>query len=421
MVETIVVDNASVTNGIESGTQQVTATITDDDGPTLSINNVTVTEGNTGSTVNATFSVTLSAASPQSITVDYSTADGTAAAASDYVAKSGTLTFPANSTSAQTITIVVNGDNIDEINETFTVNLSNPTRATIATGTGTGTITDDDNAPTVAFALSSSSGAESVTPANLAVTLSAPSGKTVTVSYAVTGGTATGGGVDYTLAGGTLTFAPGVTTQNISISVVNDTLDEDDETLRVALSSPSNATLGAIVTHTYTILDDDPLPSLSINDVTVTEGNSGTTNANFTVTLSAASGKTVTVTYATADGTATSPSDYLAIPTTTLTFNPGETTKTITVAVNGDLVDETDETFTVNLSNPTNAGLLAAIGTGTIADDDGPPTVTLSLSGSPMAEAGGVATVNATLAWPSAQTVTVNLSFSGTATITNDY
>src|SRR5207247_271650 len=87
------------------------------------------------------------------------------------------------------------------------------------------------------------------------------------------------------------TFAPGVTSQNISIAVVNDTLDEDDETIQLALSSPTNATLGATTTHTYTILDDDPLPSLSINNVTVTEGNSGTTNANFTVTLSAASGR----------------------------------------------------------------------------------------------------------------------------------
>src|SRR5439155_7138425 len=104
--------------------------------------------------------------------------------------------------------------------------------------------------------------------------------------------------------------------------------------------------LGVTTTHIYTILDDDPLPSLSINNVSVTEGNSGTTSANFTVTLSAASGRTVAVNYATADGTATAPSDYVAIPTTTLTFSPGQTTKTITVPVNGDLVDETDETFT---------------------------------------------------------------------------
>src|SRR5256885_5747222 len=155
----------------------------------------------------------------------------------------------------------------------------------------------------------------------------------------------------------------------------------------------------------YTTLfrsDNDPTPSLSINNVAVTEGNTGTTNANFTVTLSAASSRTVTVNYATADGTATAPADYVAIPTTTLTFNPGETIKSITVPVNGDTVDEIDETFAVNLSNPINATLSTASGTGTITDDDGPPTVTLSLSGSPMAEAGGVATVTATLGWLSA-------------------
>src|SRR5205823_9163583 len=98
---------------------------------------------------------------------------------------------------------------------------------------------------------------------SLPVSLSAASGKTVTVAYSVTGGTASAGGVDYTLASGTLTFAPGVTSQNISLTVVNDALDEDDETIQMALSSPTNATLGAINTHTYTILDNDPVPSLS--------------------------------------------------------------------------------------------------------------------------------------------------------------
>src|SRR2546428_1224844 len=157
---------------------------------------------------------------------NYHTANGTATYSADYVAKSGTLTFPANSTTPQTITIVVNGDNSDEIDETFTVNLSNPTRATIANGTGTGTILDNDNPPTVAFHLASSSGAESVTPANLAVSLSALSGKTVTVDYSVSGGTATGGRVDYTLASGTLSFAPGGTHRNHALALGNDAAHE---------------------------------------------------------------------------------------------------------------------------------------------------------------------------------------------------
>src|SRR5205814_10599974 len=142
------------------------------------------------------------------------------------VAKNGTLTFAANSTSAQTIRVVVNGDNFYEANETFTVNLTNPTHAPIANATGTGTITDNDSPPSVSFSLAASSGAESVTPANLAVSLSAVSGRTVTVNYAVTGGTATGGGVDFTLPSGPLSFAPCVTTQNITIAIVDDALNE---------------------------------------------------------------------------------------------------------------------------------------------------------------------------------------------------
>src|SRR5439155_22203139 len=130
--ETIIVDISSVTNGTESGTQQVVATIIDDDGPTISISNATLTEGNTGSTGGAKFTVTISAVSPQDITVNYATANGTATAGSDYVAQSGTLTFPAGSTSAQTITVLVTGDNNDENDESFTVDLSNPTHATIA-------------------------------------------------------------------------------------------------------------------------------------------------------------------------------------------------------------------------------------------------------------------------------------------------
>src|SRR5207247_11473682 len=105
------------------------------------------------------FTVNPSAASPQIITVNYTTADGTATAGSDYVAQSGTLTFAAGSSSAQTITVLVKGDSIDELNETFTVNLSNPIHATIANGTGTCTITDNDSPPTVTFVLAASSGA----------------------------------------------------------------------------------------------------------------------------------------------------------------------------------------------------------------------------------------------------------------------
>ncbi len=111
-------------------------------------------------------------------------------------------------------------------------------------------------------------------------------------------------------------------------------------------------------------------PSLSINDVSITEGNAGTKLLNFTVTLSAASNLTVTANYTTANGTATAPSDYTSIASTLLTFNPGDTSKTIPVTINGDVSFEPDETFFVNLSNPGNATISDNQGRGTIQNDD---------------------------------------------------
>ncbi|HUW83252.1 MAG TPA: DNRLRE domain-containing protein, partial [Phycisphaerae bacterium] len=119
--------------------------------------------------------------------------------------------------------------------------------------------------PTVAFDATSSNGAESVSPANLSVSLSASSRSTVTVDYSVTGGTATGGGVDYTLAAGTLTFDPNDLSETVAITIVNDGLVESDETIQVTLSNPSNATLGANTVHTYTINDNDALPSVEFD------------------------------------------------------------------------------------------------------------------------------------------------------------
>src|SRR5207244_684987 len=164
------------------------------------------------------------------------------------------IVIPPGSTNG-TMTLTAVQDNLDELDETIIVDISSVTNGTESgTQQVTAVITDDDLPPTVAFSAAGSSGSESTTAVSVPVSLSTASSKTVTVNYAVTGGTATGGGVDYTLASGTLTFAPGVTNQNISITVVNDALDEDDETIQIGLSSPSNATLGAVATHTYTLL-----------------------------------------------------------------------------------------------------------------------------------------------------------------------
>ena len=166
----------------------------------------------------------------------------------------------------------------------------------------------------------------------------------------------------------------------------------------------------------------DPLATLSIDDVTVAEGDTGTVAATFTVTLSASSDDTVTVDYATADSAATSPADYAAIETTTLTFAPTETSKQVTVLVNGDTLDDASEDFFVNLTNPTFAELGDAQGAGTITDDD--PAPALSIDDATVAEGNtgnGSATFTVSLTPASGQSVTVDYATAdGTATAPAD-
>ncbi|HUQ32737.1 MAG TPA: Calx-beta domain-containing protein [Pyrinomonadaceae bacterium] len=340
--------------------------------PTLSISDATVTEGNTGTT-NATFTVTLSAASASAVTVKYDTANGTATAGSDYQSAGGTLTFAPGETS-KTITVAVNGDTTAESDETFAVNLSNPTNATVADGQGIGTIKNDDQPATPpGISINDAAvteGNDETADAVFTVTLSSVSSSAVTVNFATADGTAAAGS-DYEARTGTLSFAPGETSKTITVAVNGDTSFESNETFFVNLSGATNASI-TDNQGVGTINNDDSLPTLSINDVTVTEGNSGTINATFTATLSAPSSLAATVKYDTANGTATSGSDYQS-SSGTLTFAPGETSKTISVTVNGDTSIEPDETFFVNLSNPTNATIADVQGIGTIKNDDVPP------------------------------------------------
>jgi endoglucanase len=204
--------------------------------------------------------------------------------------------------------------------------------------------------------------------ATFTVRLSAPSGRTVTVGYATADGTATQG-ADYLAAAGTLTFAPGETQKTVSVTVLADGVTEPSETFFVRLANPQYATLAG-AEAAGTILDSAAAqPTIAVGDVTVTEGNAGTSSALFTVRLSAASTQPVTVAYTTADGTALANSDYLPV-SGTLTFAPGVTALTITVPILGDVLPEATEMFRVVLSQPTNATLAVGQATGTILDND---------------------------------------------------
>lgn len=199
------------------------------------------------------------------------------------------------------------------------------------------------------------------------VGLSSASSKTVKVTFATANATA-GAASDYTARSGTLTFAPGETSKTVNVAVTADNLVEPDETFYLNLSVPVNAVLDD-GKGLATIVNDDAT-SISINNVSLDEGNSGTTPFVFTVTLSNPNTQTVTVDYATANDSALAGADYVAV-SGTLTFAPGILSKTVTVQVNGNTTFEPAKIFRVNLSNPDNADLGTTPGTGTITNDDG--------------------------------------------------
>ncbi len=220
--------------------------------PNLSVNDVSVTEGNSGTTF-ANFTVSLSAAATDSVTVNFATANNTAAAGSDYGSTSGSLTFAPGETS-KAISVPVFGDTNVEANETFIVTLSNATNATIADATGVGTIVNDDASSVASFSIDDVTGAENDGTFVFNVSLSEPSSLNVSVQYATANGTA--GRNDFYSTSGTLTFTPGQTSKTVSVTIRNDTRRESTEYFYVNLSSPSGATISDSQ-GVGTILDDD--------------------------------------------------------------------------------------------------------------------------------------------------------------------
>jgi VCBS repeat-containing protein len=372
--ETFFVNLSSSVNA-NIGDSQGTGTIQNDDPqPNVSIDDVPIPEGSGGGTTNFIFTVTQDAVSGLDTTVNFSTADGTAVAPGDYAAQTGSVMIPAGDLTA-TITVAVVADNLDEDDETFNVNLTGATNAAVNDGTGVGTIQNDDVPPDLSINdVTMAEGNSGTTFFVFTASLSAPSGKTVTSNFITSDGTATTGDNDYDATNGMLTFIPGDTVETITVVVNGDTAPELDETFNVTLNTTTNATevdgLGI-----GTITNDD-FPSVSISDVSMNEGDAGTTNFDFTVTLSQPAPFMVTVRADTANGTATAGTDYTAIVNQTVTFAAMDTMETVTVQVNGDTDPEPNETFFVNLSNPTNATIADSQGLGTILNDEpnAPPT-----------------------------------------------
>ncbi|MFN3887311.1 MAG: beta strand repeat-containing protein [Aquabacterium sp.] len=367
---TIRVTDSSTGVGSHFELESFTLTVSAPPAVTITVSPASVSEdGATDLTYTVTRSLNLS--SPTVVNI---TTSGTATAGSDYTGSVATVSIPAGATTA---TIVINptADGMVEPDETVTLTVAAGAGYTVGVpASATGTILNDDLPNLAINDVTANEGNAGTTNFTFTVSLSAPAGPGgVTFDIGTANGTATAG-VDYvaqSLAGQTI--AAGSSTYTFTVLVNGDLLNEANENFFVNVTNVVNAVVvdGQGV---GTISNDDPLPSLSIDDVSVVEGNTGTVNAVFTVTLSAASGQTVSVNYATADGTATQPADYTNT-SGTLTFTAGQTSRTITVPVIGETVPEANESFFVNLSGATNATIADNQGVGTITNDDVPVTV----------------------------------------------
>ena len=261
--------------------------------------------------------------------------------------------------SSGNVTIITNSDSISDFNQATII----LTSSTTTTNSGGDSIISINN-------VSLTEGNSGTKTFVFTITRSGNIAGESSVNFATSDGIATLSNSDYLSNSGTLNFASTETTKTITVLVIGDTTVEPNETFNVNLSTCvscviiDNQGLGTITD------DDSTLPNVTINDVTLTEGNSGTSNFVFTVTRSNNTG-TISVNYSTANNTATESSDYIPLSTTTLNFpDGGPLSKTLSVSVNGDVTIESNETFFVNLTSCVGCNIADNQGLGTITNDD---------------------------------------------------
>ena len=395
---------------IESGKGTAIGTIKNDDTqPSFAVADASASEGDA-----ITFTVTRSGAMDNAVSVKWNTkadsSDGAnAASASDYTAMpTATKLDFAKGISSQTFTVATTEDVLDEENETFLVELTGAEGGTIATAEATGTITDDDAAPTgitltVAPATVGEEDGETRITVTATVTGTTRYVDAQTVTVSVGGGSATSA-TDYdAVANFDITIAAGAASKagTFDLTPTDDDLHEGSETIDV--TGTSNAL--TITKASITLEDDDAQPSFAVADASASEGDVIT----FTVTRSGAMDNVVSVKWNTKPDTgagAASATDYTEMTTATkLDFAKGEGTQTFTVATTEDTLNEANETFLIELTEPVGATIADAEATGTINDDDAAPTtLTLAVDAdnntenvqSSLAENGGAKTVKVT-------------------------
>ena len=337
--------------------------------PVLSIMDVSATEGAT-----IPFEISTTGTLTADVTVKIHSINGTATAGTDYTAVAPTtVTIPVGQTSV-TVNIPTTGDAVAEDNETFTMQLDDPTNAGIKTGSSTVTIIDNDGTTPgqSVVSLGDASVSEGGIATFTATANPAPTSDITMTAITVEG---TADSSDFT-ALNTVPFViqANHTTGTVGVQTTPDTTDEPDETFTVFISNASNNAVLGDFEGTGTIVDDDPPIHLVVGDATTNEG----APAVFTVTADATPAAPVTVQADTVDLDARAPGDYTAQVAQTVTIPAGQRTGTLSVSTVGDTIDEDDEQFIVNLSNPS-AGAFIDGGQGTahITDDDGSPSLSI--------------------------------------------
>ena len=358
------------------------------------------------------------------VTVDYTTVDGSALASMDYLPRNGTLSF-APGESAKTVVVDLVDDTVAEGLERFSLQLSNPVNAGIGRGQALAEIglSDGVGSAQPRISISEATVGESDGFVTLLVSLHAPSTSPITVDVTYDGSTA--GSNDFVTFGGTLSFAPGETTKPLRVEIRDDTAAEGRESFFVGLRNPTNATI-AEAWGRVNVIDDDTVadqPRVYVEDVVVDE-RAGT--ARFVVrlgqTLGEATNGTVSVDYSTRDGTATAGQDYAASHGT-LVFVPGESARTVVVDLVDDTLPEAAERFGLFLSNPVNAvlGDLSASAEIGASDSGASAQPRVSISGTRAGESDTFAELQVTLSAPAANPVWVDVSYDSSTAGSNDF
>ena len=265
------------------------------------------------------------------------------------------LLFEVGGAASKTLEVPVLDDEFDEVEESFRLDLLSAANATVDSSSGSATVSiaDDDPYPELSV-----EGGTAIEGGQIVFTVSMfpLSGETVQVDVATSDDTAVAG-ADYRAVSRRLSFAPGEASKTVEVATVADALDEAEETLQLDLTNAQGATI-SVASATGRIDDDDPPPSVSVRGGSAPEGGA----VQFVVSLSTESGRPVGVNYASVDGTAVSGTDYEPV-SARLQFEPGDLSKTVSVAVLADDVDNSPETFELQLSDAVNA----SIGTGSAA------------------------------------------------------